>query len=128
MPNPPPSDAELAVLKHFWKAGPQSVREVHAALGETMAWKPSTTRTVISRMEAKGLLLREDMHGLSVYSAATDKVSTLAGLMTNLARNVLEMKGTVPASFFADSPLLSDAEAAELEALVAAALEEDGDA
>ena len=38
------------------------------------------------------------------------------------------MRGAVPASFFADSPLLSEAEAAELEALVSSALEEDGDA
>ncbi|MCI4643651.1 MAG: BlaI/MecI/CopY family transcriptional regulator [Hyphomonadaceae bacterium] len=127
MPHSPPSDAELIVLKHFWKAGPQSVREVHAAIGDAMAWKPSTTRTVIARMEAKGLVTREDMHGLSVYSAATDKVSTLAGLMTNLARDVFEIKGAVPASFFADSPLLSEDEAAELESLVSAALEENGD-
>lgn len=128
MHHPPPSDAELTVLKHFWKAGPQSVREVHAAVGAATGWKPSTTRTVIARMEAKGLVTREDMHGLSVYSAASDKVSTLAGLMTSLARDVFEMRGAVPASFFADSPLLSEAEAAELEALVSSALEEDGDA
>lgn len=127
MPNPPPSDAELIVLKQFWKAGPQSVREVHAALGDAMAWKPSTTRTVIARMEVKGLVTREDVHGISVFSAASDKVSTLAGLMTNLARDVFEMKGAVPASFFADSPLLSDEEAAELENLVSAALEENSD-
>lgn len=113
-----PNDTELQVLKHLWKAGRQSAREIHAAIGEALSWKPSTTRTLITRMETKGLVARRDVHGLAVFEPQIDKVAVLAGRLKSLTRDVLELDGPLPASFFAESPLLSEAEARELEALI----------
>lgn len=123
-----PSRTELAILKHLWKAGRQSAREIHAAVGPDFDWKPSTTRTLISRMEAKSWLERHDMHGLAVYSAALDRVSTLGGIVRHLARSVLDMDGPIPASFFAESPHLSDEELDELDAIINAAEEAEKEA
>jgi len=53
-----PSDAELEVLKLFWRRGPSSVREVQDDFGVAAGWASSTTRTVLERMTAKGLLRR----------------------------------------------------------------------
>ena len=88
-----PNASELAVLKHLWSAGPQSAREVHDAIGPGQGWKPSTTRTVIARMEEKGWVARKDVHGMAVFSAVLDRTATLGGLVRHLARQVLDMDG-----------------------------------
>jgi len=119
-----PNSSELAVLKHLWSAGPQSAREVHDAVGPGQDWKPSTTRTVIARMEEKGWVSRADVHGMTVFTAVLDRTATLGGLVRHLARQVLDMDGPIPAALFAESPHLSDAELDELDAIINAA--EDG--
>ncbi|MBL4878336.1 MAG: BlaI/MecI/CopY family transcriptional regulator [Hyphomonas sp.] len=116
-----PNPSELAVLKHFWSAGPQSAREVHEAIGPAQGWKSSTTRTVIARMEEKGWVTRADVHGMAVFTAALDRTATLGGLVRHLARQVLDMDGPLPAALFAESPHLSDAELDELDAIINAA-------
>ncbi|MEL6323256.1 MAG: BlaI/MecI/CopY family transcriptional regulator [Pseudomonadota bacterium] len=118
---PEPNDTELAILKHLWSAGEQSAREIHEAVGPAFDWKPSTTRTLINRMEAKGWLVRENMHGLAVYRAGLDRVRTLGEIVRKLTRRVLDMNTPLPASLFADSPHLSDEELDELDAIINAA-------
>eukprot|EP01030_Chromulinospumella_sphaerica_P013466 gene13466-13244_t len=66
----PPSDTELEILKVFWRDGAASAREIQAALPQALDWTGSTTRTVLERMRAKGLLVRRSVHGLAVYEAA----------------------------------------------------------
>jgi predicted transcriptional regulator len=122
-----PNSSELAVLKHLWSAGPQSAREVHEKVGPGQGWKPSTTRTVIARMEEKGWVARADVHGMAVYTAALDRTATLGGLVRHFARQVLDMDGPIPAAFFAESPHLSDAELDELDAIINAAEDKAGD-
>lgn len=116
-----PNITELEILKHLWRAGRQSAREIHEAVGPAFDWKPSTTRTLVARMEAKGWLARHDVHGLAVYSAELDRVRTLGALVRHMARSVLDMDGPIPASFFADSPHLSNSELDELDAIINAA-------
>lgn len=123
MPRPNPS--ELAILKHLWRTGAQSAREVHEVVGPAQNWKASTTRTVMGRMERKGWLLRRNLHGLAIYEAELDRVETLGGLVRHLARSVLEMDGQLPAALFAGSPHLSDAELDELDAIINAAEADD---
>lgn len=118
---PKPNATELEILKHLWTSGRQSAREIHDAVGPAFDWKPSTTRTLINRMEAKGWLARHDVHGLAVYSAKLDRVKTLGGLVRDVARKMLDMDGPIPASFFAGSPHLSEAELDELDAIINAA-------
>ncbi len=113
-----PNSSELAVLKRLWVSGPQSARQVHDAVGPGQGWKPSTTRTVIARMEEKGWVARADVHGMAVYTAALDRTATLGGLVRHFARQVLDMDVALPAALFAESPHLSDAELDELDAIM----------
>ena len=122
-----PNTTELEILKHLWAEGRQSAREIHNNVGTAFEWKPSTTRTLIARMEAKGWLQRHDVHGLAVYSAKLDRVTTLGGIVRHLARSVLDMDGPIPASFFADSPHLSDSELDALDAIINAAEDKEAD-
>ncbi|HYE47330.1 MAG TPA: BlaI/MecI/CopY family transcriptional regulator [Caulobacter sp.] len=114
----PPSDTELEILKVFWRDGAASAREVQDALPAGLDWTASTTRTVLERMRAKGLLERRSVHGLAVYEPAQAKADVLGGVLRRVMRQVLEVEGPLPASAFAGSQILSAEELAELEALL----------
>ena len=114
----PPSQAELAVLKHLWNAGPQSAREVQDAISADTGWSYSTTRTLLTRMTEKGLIRRKDVHGLSVFTAKVEKVSMMSRMIREFAANVLDMDGPLPGTAFASSRLFSEEEAAALTRLL----------
>lgn len=117
---PQPSASELTILKALWQQSPLSAREIHQQIAEQLGWSYSSTRKTLDRMQEKGLLQTFDVHGLKVFEPRADKVKTLAAYTLDFAERVLEIKGPVPAAFFAGSELLSDTELKELEALLAA--------
>lgn len=118
-----PNTSELVILKYLWSAGRRTAREIHEAVSPGQGWQLSTTRTVINRMETKGWVKRdgESAEAAAFYVAVLDRVETLGGLVRQLARQVLDLKGPLPAALFADSPHLSEAELDELDAIINAA-------
>lgn len=123
-PLPSPSDAELDVLKAFWRDGDLSAREVQDRVGGNLGWTGSTTRTVLERMRAKGLLSRRDVHGMAVYATLQPKVAVIGGLMRRLGA-MLEIDGALPAAAFSGSQLLDADDIAALDAALNAAPSED---
>ena len=109
---------ELSVLKQLWPDGRKSAREIHDAVSEDTGWSYSTTRTVVTRMEEKGLLKRSEVHGVAVYAPALSRVQVLGAMARELTRQVFDIKGALPASMFADSPHLTKKELAELDAIL----------
>lgn len=121
MPQIEPSPAELSILKVLWRDGRLSARELQDRAGQDQGWSYSTTRTVVQRMVDKGLLDRDSMHGLAVFTPAVGKVDLISRLVRGFAARVLEADpAALPASAFAGSRLLDAAERAELEALLKA--------
>ena len=114
---PSPSDTEMEILKRFWRDGDLSARELQDRVAGQLNWTASTTRTVLERMRAKGLLSRRDVHGIAVYSHVHPKVEVLSGLMRRLSA-VLEMDQSLPAAAFSGSQLLDADDIAELEAML----------
>ena len=114
---PTPSDTEMEILKTFWRDGDLSVRELQERIAGQLNWTPSTTRTVLERMRAKGLLSRRNVHGMAVYSHVHPKVQVLVGLMRRLSA-VLEMDRALPVAAFSGSQILTADEIAELEAML----------
>lgn len=113
-----PSDAELDLMKLFWRDGALSARAVHDRIGPQLGWAPSTTRTVLDRMCGKGLLERREVDGLAVFSAARGKLDVLGRALTKFAREVLEIDGPLSAKAFTGSQLLSEDEIAQLQAML----------
>ena len=118
-----PSDAELTVLKHLWARGVQSAREVHDGVSAETGWSYSTTRTLLARMIQKELVEKQDSHGLTLYSASAGKVDLISRMIRNFSQRVLDLDSVLPASAFAESKLLDEADLEELTRL----LEEDQD-
>jgi BlaI family penicillinase repressor len=115
---------ELAVMKVLWRSGRLSAREIHDRLGSSSGWAYSTTRTVIDRMERKGLVGREEFHGLNLYRPGVTKAAGLAGLVREFAEKVVELDWAPVVSLFAQSHALTPEEIEELSQLLAA---EDGE-
>lgn len=120
----PPSEAELDVLKVFWRDGDLSAGELQDRAGADLGWTRSTTRTVLERMRAKGLLSRRDVHGMGVYSTVQPKVAVIGGLMRRLSA-LLEIEGPLPAAAFSGSQILDDDDIAALDAALNTADPED---
>ena len=114
-----PSESELDILKCFWRDGDLSAREVQSRIAGDLGWSSSTTRTVLERMRAKGLLSRRDVHGMAVYSTVQPKVAVIGGLMKRLGA-LLALDGPLPAAAFSGSQILNADDIAELEAALAA--------
>ena len=109
---------ELSVLKQLWPDERKSAREIHDAVSDETGWSHSTTRTVVTRMEEKGLLTRSEVHGVAVYAPALSRVQVLGAMARELTRQVFDIKGALPASMFADSPHMTKAELEELDAIL----------
>jgi BlaI family penicillinase repressor len=113
-----PSDTEMEVLKVLWRNEPLSSREIHDVLADEMSWALSTTRTVVERMRAKGLLTREMSHGVAVFRSAQPKVAVLGSSLRRMLREVLGLRGKLPVSMFSGGNVLSSDELKELERII----------
>ncbi len=121
-----PADSELRLLRQLWRKQPLSAREIHdASCGET-EWSYSTTRKTLDRMVDKGLLAIEVIHGIKTFSTTGSKLETLAVLISDFARNVLDADAPLPAATFAHSKVIDSDEIDALEALLQQ-LEQDED-
>jgi predicted transcriptional regulator len=113
-----PSDYEMKLLRHLWRHGRLSARELHDASVAETQWSYSATRKTLERMVEKGLVRLEPVHGLNTYVAAQSKLETLAALSAAFARDVLDLDAPLPAAAFTGSKMVSPDEIAELEALL----------
>ena len=117
------TNAEFEVLSVIWKNGRQSVREIHDQLRDSRGWALTTVRTMLDRMEKKGLVKKADYHGIFLFSARISRPAGLAKLVRFFGRQVFETDPENLVAMFASSKGLKKSELAELKAL----LEEDED-
>ena len=113
-----PTEFELKLLRRLWKAERLSAREIHDASTEDTGWSYSATRKTLERMEEKGLVRVEPVHGVKTYAAAQPKLEVVAGLIANFARNILDAEAPIPAATFVSSRLIDQDEIEDLEALL----------
>jgi BlaI family transcriptional regulator, penicillinase repressor len=112
------SKAEYDILRVLWKDGRRNVREVHDRLHPVYHWAYTTTKTMMDRMVTKGLLSREEFHGVFLYSPLVSRPAGLAKMVEFFADRVLEMDAGSVVSLFARSKAITPDEIRELEALL----------
>ncbi len=113
-----PSEFELKLLRHLWRTRRLSAREIHEASQQQTQWSYSATRKTLDRMVDKGLISIELVHGIKTFAATHSKLETLAGLISDFARNVLDTDAPLPAATFAQSKIIDPGEIEALEALL----------
>ena len=73
MATPRVSDAEWEVLRVLWECHEAPAAEVVAALQQTTAWKPTTIRTLLSRLVKKRALgFRPEVGGFVYFPLVTE--------------------------------------------------------
>lgn len=113
-----PSVTELTLLKALWKQQPLSAREIHDAASAELDWSFSSTRKTLDRMLEKQMVAVQVVHGVNVYSARLEKVSTLAAFAHDFGRRVMEMETPLPVAMFTGSKLVDQQELAQLEQML----------
>ena len=114
------SRSELDVMKVLWQQGRSNVREVHEELSRRYDWAYSTTKTTMDRMVRKGLLERQEFHGVFLYRPLISRPLGLARLVQEFADRVLELNAAAVVPLFAEGGNLTTQELAELEQLLEA--------
>ena len=110
--------AEFDILRIIWKTNRLSVREVHDQIASAKSWAYSTTKTMMDRMAKKGLLAREQFHGVFVYRPLISRPRGFARLIQFFADRVLELDAATVVSMFAQSNALTAEEIEELSQLL----------
>jgi predicted transcriptional regulator len=110
--------AEFDILRIIWKSRQLSVREVHDQIASDNHWAYSTTKTMMDRMVKKGLLVREQFHGVFVYRPLVSRPRGFARLVQFFADRVLEMDTDTVVAMFAQSKALTTEEIEELSELL----------
>ena len=113
-----PSESELIILKSLWERAPQSARELHEGPGVSLGWSLSSTRTTISRMVTKDLLVESRESGVRVYAPVQAKTTVMAGLIQRFMTRVLELKGPLPTSAFMGGAILDAQDLAKIDAIL----------
>ena len=78
---PPPTAAELAILRVLWRGGPSTVRDVHETVYAGTDTGYTSALKLMQNMLAKGLLTRADEARQHVYAAAVSERPTLNRLV-----------------------------------------------
>lgn len=111
-------DQELALLQYIQEAPKSSVADVVAGYGEPRGLARSTVLTMMERLRAKGYLSRRKIEGAYRYSATNDTDQVMSGAVARFVEKTLQGSVSPFVAWMAERGQVSDAELAELEALV----------
>ncbi len=112
------SAAELDVMNTLWEADRLSARELHDRIADRHGWTTSTTRTLLERLVAKGVVDKQPFHGLHLYRARVSRARGVAALVRDFATRVVGAKPAAVVPLFAETGSLTSDELAELERLL----------
>jgi predicted transcriptional regulator len=84
MPEPRPTDGELAILRVLWSRGPSTVREVHDVLSRGKDTAYTTVLKMLTIMAEKGLVTRDERERSHRYAAAHAEAKVQGSLLSDL--------------------------------------------
>lgn len=112
---PEPSGGEWLVLNCLWRRGGASTRELLGDLRGSKRWAYSTLKTVLARMEAKGLVRSEPRGRETWYEAAVAQDSARASALSSLIDRVFDGAAGPLLAHLIDAERLSAADRKTLE-------------
>lgn len=117
-----PTDAELEILRVFWRRGPATVREVHESLDRHPSIGYTTVLKLLQIMTEKGLVHRDETERTHVYAASLGEAEAqqklvdellekaFGGSASQLVMRALSAKPASPAELAEIRKLLRDLE------------------
>ncbi|WP_371184011.1 BlaI/MecI/CopY family transcriptional regulator [Xanthomonas sacchari] len=112
-------DQELALLQYIAEHRDASVGEVAAGFGEARGLARSTVLTMMERLRAKAYLRRRQVQGVYRYAATSGQDDVVRSAVGSFVEKTLQGSVSPFVAWMSQRAEVSDAELAELEALVA---------
>ena len=116
--NPGISDAEHAVMEALWERAPLTAAEVADEIGEARGWSLATVKTLLSRLVAKQALATEPDGKRFLYTPRIARADYVGGESRRLVERLFGGRAASLFAHLADDEALSDADIAEIEALL----------
>ena len=113
-------EAEYAVMEVLWKAAPLTAAEVAERVPAERGWSIRTVKTMLARLLAKGVLAHEEEGRRYLYRPAVARADYVAQESGRLIDRMFGGRVTPLVAQLAERDLLSDADIAEIEALLKA--------
>jgi predicted transcriptional regulator len=111
-------DTEWDLLDALWKAERATAREVSEALAKKRGWAVSTTKTLLDRMVAKGLVNARQVGNVWEYSPALKRVEARRSAWSEFVGKAFGGASAPALHFLAKEAKLSKKDLAALRALL----------
>lgn len=112
------SDAEHAVMEVLWHRAPLTANEVASAVAEGRGWSLATVKTLLSRLVAKQAVMTQPDGKRFLYSPALARADYLGGESKRLVERLFGGRAAPLFAQLAEAEALSEADIAEIEALL----------
>jgi BlaI family penicillinase repressor len=112
------SNSEWVIMECLWDKGPQTVTQIAKAMGNEIGWAKSTTKTLISRMEAKGYLRYEEGGKARRYYPAVERSEVILAETESFLSRLYNGSLGMMVNTLVDQNNLSQRELKELRAIL----------
>ena len=112
------SSSEWLILEHLWDRAPLTVTQIAKAMGKQTGWAKSTTKTLISRMEAKGYLRYEEGGKAREYYPAIERSEVVRAETESFLSRLYKGSLGMMVNTLVDQNNLSQEEIKELRAIL----------
>ena len=112
------SDAEWEVMKVLWDKPHQTANEVAETLSHTQAWHPKTVRTMLNRLQKKGVLEARVVDRLYHYAPLLSREECVSVVSESFLDKVFDGALTPMVAHFVKNSQLSAKDKAELERIL----------
>jgi predicted transcriptional regulator len=112
------SEAEHVVMEALWMRAPLTATEVYDEVGGGRGWTLATVKTLLSRLVAKKAVATEAEGRRFLYSPTIPRTRYLRGESRRLVDRLFGGRAAPLVAHLAAAEALSDADIAEIEALL----------
>ncbi len=118
--------AEWKIMKIVWRKKACAARDVYQEAGRELGWAPTTAKSVLHRLVAKGCLTTTQVGNSFLYRPAEVAVKSLLGAADALLENMLEGTTGLVLSHLVEKSKLTAEERDQLRAVLQRQTPEEG--
>jgi predicted transcriptional regulator len=120
------SEAEHAVMEALWQRAPLTATEVAGQIGEARGWSLATVKTLLSRLVAKQAVATAPDGKRFLYRPLLGRADYVGGESRRLVDRLFGGRAAGLFAHLAEAEALTDADLAEIEALLGQLRQENG--
>lgn len=112
------SESEMQVLSALWDEAPQTAADLTRRVGQENGWTQATVKTLLARLVQKGAVIAEADGRRYLYRPAIERADTVGEESQRFVDRLFGGRVSPLIAHLADREALSDADIAEIEALL----------